>query len=329
MMKILMLMLIFFGISAGRDDPFTPLIVPKDSIRPYYGESSVFESAKIDFPSTARLIKKVEVTFQNLDGSIETKSVALSGRIDWQVPLLVTQILNKNQRYALSNIENKTPPPAPKNTMVKDINIPLDKNEIDAIKKAESNAESNAKKADSAPKKVDSSVKFADSKKAESNAKSNAESNAKFAESNAKKVDSNAKKADSAPKKVESKIADSKNAESNKKSIKTPADSTKSHNPPKKSAKFTPYKINGKSIFIAYNGRIKRHFMMQNPYRIVMDFEINKKFYKQNRYTLNSPHFKRLKYGLHTKFLRIVLEMNGSYIYELGVREDGVQINVK
>ena len=314
MMKILMLMLIFFGISAGRDDPFTPLIVPKDSIRPYYGESSVFESAKIDFPSTARLIKKVEVTFQNLDGSIETKSVALSGRIDWQVPLLVTQILNKNQRYALSNIENKTPPPAPKNTMVKDINIPLDKNEIDAIKKAESNA----KKVDSAPKKVDSSVKFADSKKAESNAKSNA----RFAESNAKK-------ADSAPKITESKKAESKIAESNKKSIKTPAESTKSHNPPKKSTKFTPYKINGKSIFIAYNGRIKRHFVMQNPYRIVMDFEINKKFYKQNRYTLNSPHFKRLKYGLHTKFLRIVLEMNGSYIYELGVREDGVQINVK
>ena len=339
MMKILMLMLIFFGISAGRDDPFTPLIVPKDSIRPYYGESSVFESAKIDFPSTARLIKKVEVTFQNLDGSIETKSVALSGRIDWQVPLLVTQILNKNQRYALSNIENKTPPPAPKNTMVKDINIPLDKNEIDAIKKAESsaksNAESNAKKADSAPKKVDSSAKFADSKKAESNARfaesnaKKAESNAKFAESNAKKVESSAKKANSAPKKAESKKAESKIAESNKKSIKTPADSTKSHNPPKKSAKFTPYKINGKSIFIAYNGRIKRHFMMQNPYRIVMDFEINKKFYKQNRYTLNSPHFKRLKYGLHTKFLRIVLEMNGSYIYELGVREDGVQINVK
>ena len=131
-------------------------------------------------------------------------------------------------------------------------------------------------------------------------------------------VESTEKKADSAPKITESKKAESKKA-----------DSTKSHNPPKKSAKFTPYKIDGKSIFIAYNGRIKRHFVMQNPYRIVMDFEINKKFYKQNRYTLNSPHFKRLKYGLHTKFLRIVLEMNGSYIYELGVREDGVQINVK
>ena len=68
---------------------------------------------------------------------------------------------------------------------------------------------------------------------------------------------------------------------------------------------------------------------MQNPYRIVLDFEINKKYYKKNRYIINQPYFKRLRYGLHTSFLRIVLELDGNYVYELEKRADGVKINVK
>lgn len=305
MNRILILMLALLSVLTARNDPFTPTIVPEDSIRPYYGESSVFDTAKIEFPSTARLIKKIEVTFQNLDGSIETKSVRLSGRIDWQKPLLVTQVLSKNQRYALSNIENKMPPPAPKNNMVKDINVPLDGKEI-AVKNAESSAESNKK---SAKKSLDSAKE---------------EKILDFAKPQNLAPDSAPK--DSAP----STKADIKASTQAKKPAKS-QNLAKSQTPPKSQnlAKFTPYKINGKRIIITYNGALKRHFVMQNPYRIVMDFEINKKFYKQNRYTLDSPHFKRLKYGLHTKFLRIVLELNGSYVYDLGVLVDGVQIDVK
>lgn len=315
MNKILMLMLVFLSVSVARNDPFTPTIVPEDSIRPYYGESSVFDTAKIEFPSTARLIKKIEVTFQNLDGSIESKSVALSGRIDWQKPLLVTQVLSKNQRYALSNIENKMPPPAPKNNMVKDINIPLEGQEI---KIAESSAESNKKSTKKAPDSAKIKVE-----KAPDSAKE--EKILDFAKSQNLAKDSAQK--DSAPS-TKADIKASTKASAQAKNSTNPA---KSQTPPKSQnlAKFTPYKINGKRIIIAYNGALKRHFVMQNPYRIVMDFEINKKFYKQNRYTLNSPHFKRLKYGLHSNFLRIVLELNGSYVYDLGVLVDGVQIDVK
>lgn len=315
MNKILMLMLVFLSVSVARNDPFTPTIVPEDSIRPYYGESSVFDTAKIEFPSTARLIKKIEVTFQNLDGSIESKSVALSGRIDWQKPLLVTQVLSKNQRYALSNIENKMPPPAPKNNMVKDINIPLEGQEI---KIAESSAESNKKSTKKAPDSAKVKVE-----KALDSAKE--ERMLDFAKSQNLAKDSMQK--DSMP----STKADIKASTKASAQAKNPTNPAKSQTPPKSQnlAKFTPYKINGKRIIIAYNGALKRHFVMQNPYRIVMDFEINKKFYKQNRYTLNSPHFKRLKYGLHSNFLRIVLELNGSYVYDLGVLVDGVQIDVK
>lgn len=126
-----------FSLSIAREDPFTPVVVPKDSIRPYYGETSVFDSAQIEFPSSARLIKKIEVTFQNIDGSIQTRSVAVRGRIDWRMPLLISQVLNKNQITQIKNIDNKTPPPnsKPKKTMVKSVDIPIDNESKETIKR--------------------------------------------------------------------------------------------------------------------------------------------------------------------------------------------------
>lgn len=263
--RVLILLVGFVSLCIARNDPFSPIIVPKDSIRPYYGESSVFDTAQIEFPSTARLIKKIEVTFQNIDGSIETKSIAVSGRIDWRMPLLISQVLNKNQSYAISSIDNKTPPPSSANNIVKDINIPVDK--ADSKKIAESNKQDSKQKPQT-PKKQNYSTKI---------------------------------------------------------------DSTKNTTPKtsQKQVKNPPYKIDGNSIFISYVGNLKRHFIMQNPYRIVLDFEINKKYYKRNRYTLNQPYFTKLKYGLHTNFLRIVLEMDGNYVYTLDKLADGVKINVK
>ncbi|MGX3011452.1 AMIN domain-containing protein [Helicobacter sp. 23-1044] len=332
-MRVLIILFLFLSLEA-REDPFTPIISPKDSIRPYYGETSVFDSAKIEFPSSARLIKKIEVTFQNIDGSLQTKSIAVSGRIDWQTPLLITQVLNKKERDALSNIENKTPPPAPKNKMVKDINLP-----IKDVAKEVKIAESSGQKADSVKKDSTNPPKIAESKldstpKSTKNALDSAKSNSAVVILSEAKNPKNDR--DSSPTHNDKNKTDSTNKSKNPPSLADgdrgwvkSTNPPKSQNHPQKSAKFTPYKINGKSIFIAYQGRLKRHFFMQNPARIVMDFEINKQFYKRNFYTLDSPHFKRLKYGLHTGFLRIVLELNGSFVYELGVRPDGVQINVK
>lgn len=76
----------------SRDDPFVSKVVPDNIKRPYYGIDYPFNSADIMLPSSARLIKKVDVTYQNIDGSIETKSVSLSGRVDWRVPLVLSHI---------------------------------------------------------------------------------------------------------------------------------------------------------------------------------------------------------------------------------------------
>lgn len=288
-----------FSLSIARDDPFTPVVVPKDSIRPYYGETSVFDSAQIEFPSSARLIKKIEVTFQNIDGSIQTRSVAARGRIDWRMPLLISQVLNKNQIMQVKNIDNKTPPPSPKpkKTMVKAVDIPIDNESKETITRESE---------DSAREMRISGDSLSDSQGLTS--------------TDSPKI---AQVKDTTPQvQIISKPREIDSAQNVAKGV---SKSTSRQSP----SKSTPYSVNGNSIFISYGGGLKRHYIMQNPYRIVMDFEINKKYYKKNSYTINKPYFKRLRYGLHTHFLRIVLELDGSYVYTLEKRTDGVTINVQ
>lgn len=288
-----------FSISIAREDPFTPVVVPKDSIRPYYGETSVFDSAQIEFPSSARLIKKIEVTFQNIDGSIQTRSVAVRGRIDWRMPLLISQVLNKNQITQIKNIDNKTPPPSskPKKTMVKSVGIPIDNESKETIKRESK---------DSAREMRISGDSLSDS---QGLANADSPKIAQVKDSTAQvRIISKPREIDSA---------------------QNVAKSVSKSTPRKSQSKSVPYSVNGNSIFISYAGGLKRHYIMQNPYRIVMDFEINKKYYKKNSYRIDKPYFKRLRYGLHTHFLRIVLELDGSYVYTLEKHTDGVTINVQ
>lgn len=191
--------ILFFGLIVSilqcRDNPFDPIVVPKDSVRPYYGETSVFDKAEITLPSSARLIKKIEVTYQNIDGSIEKKNIDVSGRIDWRMPLTISQILNEENTNKI--------------TKTQDITI-----------------------------------------------------------------------------------------ENNKLSLK-------------------------------YEGKLLRDFIMKEPNRIVLDFSKNLKYYKTNKIMLNKPYFKSLKYGLHDDFLRIVIELDGSYIYNIKQMQNGITIDVQ
>ncbi|RDU57576.1 AMIN domain-containing protein [Helicobacter sp. MIT 99-5507] len=191
--------ILFFGLIVSilqcRDNPFDPIVVPKDSVRPYYGETSVFDKAEITLPSSARLIKKIEVTYQNIDGSIEKKNIDVSGRIDWRMPLTISQILNEENTNKI--------------TKTQDITI-----------------------------------------------------------------------------------------ENNKLSLK-------------------------------YEGKLLRDFIMKEPNRIVLDFSKNLKYYKTNKIILNKPYFKSLKYGLHDDFLRIVIELDGSYIYNIKQMQNGITIDVQ
>ncbi|MBL0702921.1 MAG: AMIN domain-containing protein [Sulfurospirillum sp.] len=48
-----------------------------------------FSSVKIKLPSSARVLKNIEFHFQNLDGSMESKSIKVDNKIDWHDELIV------------------------------------------------------------------------------------------------------------------------------------------------------------------------------------------------------------------------------------------------
>lgn len=60
-----------------------------------------FTNAKVKLPSSARILKKVELSFQNIDGSIETKSVKIDKKIDWHDELVLKKVNEIDENMAL------------------------------------------------------------------------------------------------------------------------------------------------------------------------------------------------------------------------------------
>lgn len=56
-----------------------------------------FESAKITLPSSARILKSVSVTFQNLDGSISEEIVSIEQNVNWHEPLILSRKAEENK----------------------------------------------------------------------------------------------------------------------------------------------------------------------------------------------------------------------------------------
>lgn len=85
-------LLIITSINA-RENPFFPSIGEKDI--PFTTNKQVtFEPLKratITLPSNARIVQKITVSYENLDGSIEQISIELGNSIDWHLPLFISQ----------------------------------------------------------------------------------------------------------------------------------------------------------------------------------------------------------------------------------------------
>lgn len=76
----------------ARENPFESVITPKAEA---HKPPNIYQDplSKVEFvlPSTARVLKSVQITYQNLDGSIENKIIQLDEGIDWHYPLLISQ----------------------------------------------------------------------------------------------------------------------------------------------------------------------------------------------------------------------------------------------
>lgn len=82
----------------ARENPFVPLKSSKD-----IGEATSIKDTRKEFvaqsitlPSSARILKSMELHYQNLDGSIESKVVLIDKNIDWHDELVLQKLQDKS-----------------------------------------------------------------------------------------------------------------------------------------------------------------------------------------------------------------------------------------
>lgn len=77
----------------ARENPFFPSQGEKDI--PYSSnqtkEIPELKRATISLPSHARVLKKVTIEYENLDASVESKSIELDNSVDWHLPIFISQ----------------------------------------------------------------------------------------------------------------------------------------------------------------------------------------------------------------------------------------------
>jgi len=92
LIKLFFLIFIFFLSLNARENPFFNTegdVVPVTSN--IDTSLSPLKQASLSLPSTARVIESVTIKYKNLDGSQDTKSISLDNKIDWHLPLFVSQ----------------------------------------------------------------------------------------------------------------------------------------------------------------------------------------------------------------------------------------------
>jgi len=98
MIKLLSIISLLFVLLDARDNPFFPAEGETDM--PVSSNITQLQEplkrATLTLPSTARAIESFSVTYKNLDGSLETRSVTLNNSIDWHLPIFVSQSYNAN-----------------------------------------------------------------------------------------------------------------------------------------------------------------------------------------------------------------------------------------
>lgn len=100
----------FFLISTlgARENPFFPAQGEQDLPFTSNEKKNIKDLGRVSLslPSTARIVKKVTVEYENLDASVETKSIDLNNAVDWHLPIFVSQSFSdlKASKMKSSNI---------------------------------------------------------------------------------------------------------------------------------------------------------------------------------------------------------------------------------
>ncbi|MDU7693402.1 MAG: AMIN domain-containing protein [Helicobacter sp.] len=105
-MKFNIFSLFLFGILLSRDNPFQPPAAPNVDDKNSKTEQNSFENFDFKLPSTARVLRDIKITYENVDGSISEESFNINKQIDWHYPISINQKdakITKNTDYASVN----------------------------------------------------------------------------------------------------------------------------------------------------------------------------------------------------------------------------------
>ncbi len=93
MIRVLLLISFFLLTLQARENPFFPAQGGEDVLyTPSQTKTSPpLKRSSITLPSSARAIKKVTIEYENLDASIDEKSIVLNNSIDWHLPIFISQ----------------------------------------------------------------------------------------------------------------------------------------------------------------------------------------------------------------------------------------------
>ncbi len=93
MNKTLLLSSLLITALFARENPFFSL--SEGVVLPVSSEKNTnkppLTSMTYNFPNNSRLLKEVSFTFQNIDGSFETRKLEIDQSIDWHTPLVISQ----------------------------------------------------------------------------------------------------------------------------------------------------------------------------------------------------------------------------------------------
>lgn len=85
-------LVVVLSVLLARDNPFESEINSKNLQGGFNGiYDSYFKEIHVDLPTSARILKQITLTYQDIDGSIHSKVVGIDKSIDWHYPLKLSQ----------------------------------------------------------------------------------------------------------------------------------------------------------------------------------------------------------------------------------------------
>jgi hypothetical protein len=98
-LRFLLLPFVLISLAQSRGNPFFPTEGIKDlPVSSNQTKSFIpLQRIALNLPGSARIVKEVTVRYQNLDGSIDSKSILLDHSVDWHLPIFISQTFTANE----------------------------------------------------------------------------------------------------------------------------------------------------------------------------------------------------------------------------------------